>query len=297
MAFIFDHLVAFLVGATLLVGLLFFQQRGQQTAIQSTVRYRAETQAASFVEVLSRDLENARTRQQAKVALGLYEADDVTSGGGPRERALGVHTSGGELEWFQFVTLADPSLGEASPLIAVAYRMEPTGEQTTASGQVRDLHRVVRYVYDGTGGWAEAGGSPATVVGLDLVVPGGATGRLTELPARLDVQVEMAFASPDRLAADQAQRAEVGLTQQGATARVYAAGTGGRALPAPQGSAEIPRVPWVGPYIPPPPPPPPPPGGGGSSGGGSSGGGGAGGGPGGGGTSVDSSLVGLGGTL
>lgn len=294
MAFIFDHLVAFLVGTALLVGLVFFQQRGQQSAIESTVRFRTETQAASFVEMLSRDLENARTKQQAKAALGLYEADDVTSWGGPRERALGVHMAGGQLEWFQFVTLADPTQGELSPLVAVAYRMEPTGEQATASGEVRNLYRIVRYVYDGTGGWVVAGGSPSTVVGFDLVVPGGATGRITELPARLDVQVEMAFASPDQLAADQAQRAEVGLTQQGATARVYAAGTGSRALPASQGSAGIPRVPWVGPYVPPPPSAPAP-GGGGGGGGGD--GGGSGGSGGGGGTTVDSSLVGLGGTL
>ena len=272
MAFLFDNLVAFVVGATLLVGLLFFQQRGQHAAIEATIRYQAEVQAASFVETLARDLENARTEDQVNAAFNAagdaYTQDDA----GPwNEFAFRLHEGGGETSWFQFVTLADPDLGAASPYLAVAYRVEPTGTQATAGGHPRDLHRVVRYAYDGTGTWRVAGGSPPTVVGFEVSVPSGATGRFRDLPERIDLSVELAHATPARRAGDQASRAEVGLTRQGATARIYASGTAGAATPSEQSAAPIPVPPWTSEYVPPPPPAAGGPGGGagGGSGGGS----------------------------
>ena len=251
MAFVFDHLIAFLVGATLLGGLLFLQQRNGQTSVESAIRYQTEAQAVSFVETLTRDLENARTRDQAKAALGEYEADVL---GGPTQRALSLHQSSGQTDWIQFVTLATPEddtdsdASTRSKLIAVAYRMEPTGQQISARGQIRNLHQIVRYVYDGTGGWTPRGGSPATVVGFTTTAyPGGTNARLASLPPRIDFAVELAHQTPGRKANDQLERAEVGLTRQGATARVYASGTGGWATPPSQGSLRVPRLPWVGP--------------------------------------------------
>ena len=206
MTFIFDHLIAFLVGATLLVGLLFVQQRGRQSAVEASVRYQAEVQSASFVETLTRDLENARTREQAAAAFGPYQADAL---GGPTQRAIGIHESGGETEWLEFVTLAEPDAGSSSTLVPVTYRKIPTGRQVTASGQIRNLYHIVRYVYDGSA-WVESGGSPDTVVGFDVTIPNGTTGRLADLPAQIDFAVEFAYAMPAQAAADQSERAEVG---------------------------------------------------------------------------------------
>ena len=281
MAFIFDHLTAFIVGAVLLTGLLFLQQRGQQSSIEATVRYQTETQAASFVETLSRDLENARTSDQSNAALGLYEADSL---GGSTWRAFGLHGTAAQTDFIQFVTLADPDASTdgdtstRSDLIGVAYKMEPTGRQVTARGTLRNVYQIDRYVYSGSG-WDKQGGSPATVVGFTVAaLPGGTAGRLTTLPPRVDVAVEFANETPRLQASDQQERAEVGLTRQGATARIYASGTGGRANPPNQGSSEIPRLPWVGEA----PPPSGTPGGGGGGGGtggtGGTGGGGSGGG-------------------
>ena len=265
MAFIFDHLIAFIVGASLLVALLFVQQRGGQQAVEATVRYRTEVQAASFAETLTRDLENLRTREQAAAALGTYATDEFDkSMGGTERRALAVHGTAARTDFIQFVTLEDPAADTdgdpktRSGLVAVAYRMEPTGQQVTARGRVRALHRVVRYVYAG-GRWEAQGGSPPTVVGFQVAaMPGGPNVRITNAAPRIDVALEFANEVPDRQAGDQQERAEVGLTRQGATVRVYAAGTGDRSLPPNQGSGLIPRLPWVGP---PPPPPPPPVGG------------------------------------
>ena len=261
MAFLLDHLVAFVVGAALLVALLFVQQRGGQQAAEASIRYRTEAQAASFVETLTRDLENARTKEQAAAALGVYATDEYDQGmGWARYRALAVHGTAAQTEFIQFVTLADPEADTdndattRSDLIAVAYRMEPTGEQITARGQVRNLHQIVRYVYSG-GGWETRGGSPVTVVGFNVTaLPGGPNERIGDAPPRIDLAVEFANETPARQAGDQLERAEVGLTRQGATVRVYAAGTGNRAEPPSQGSAEIPRLPWVGPAPPPAPP-------------------------------------------
>lgn len=257
MAFIFDHMIAFLVGTTLLVALLFVQQRGRQTAAETSIRYRAEVQAASFVEVLSRDLENARTRQQARSALGIYERDDL---GGDRERAIGIHRAGGQVDWIEFVTLEDPDAGPGSALLPIAYKLEPLDPPrlVDANGQSRALHRVTRYVYDGSS-WVADGASPETVVGFDVSVPGASAPsspvwRIRELPRQLEFALEFAYETPQQVAGDQAETAQFGLTRQGATVRLYASGTGGRALPPRQsGPAEIPAPPWAPEYVPPPP--------------------------------------------
>lgn len=255
MAFLFDHLTAVVVGSVLLVGLLVTTQRGRQSAVEASIRYRAEVQTASFAETLTRDLENARTSRQAKAALGLYARDALD---GPRERALEIQGSTTQTEWLQFVTLAEPASGSASPLVAVSYRLEPTGEQLRANGAVRSLHRIVRYVHTAAG-WEAQGGSMPTVVGFQVTVPGGATGQMEDLPERVEVAVETAYEMPTMQAGDQAETAEVGLTRQGATVRVYAAGTDNRVLPPPQnGAPGIARPPWVLPYVPYVPPPPPP---------------------------------------
>ena len=261
MAFILDHLVAFIVGASLLVALLFIQQRGGQQAVEATIRYRTEVQAASFTETLTRDLENARTKEQAAAALGAYEVDefDKTMGGKER-RALAIHGTAAQTDFIQFVTLGNPAADTdrdpktRSELIAVAYRMEPTGEQITARGRVRNLHQIVRYVYSG-GAWEKQGGSPSTVVGFSVTaMPGGSNARISNASPRVDVALEFANETPARQAGDQEERAEVGLTRQGATVRVYAAGTGGQSTPPSQNlNKPIPRLPWVGP-----PPPEPP---------------------------------------
>lgn len=262
MAFVFDHLVAFIVGATLLAALLFVQQRGNQQAVEATVRYRTEVQAASFTETLARDLENLRTREQAASALDKYANDEFDKTmGGAETRALAVHGTAAQTDFIQFVTLADPNAdtdGDAktsSGLIAVAYKMWPTGQQVTARGRVRDVHQIVRYVYDG-GKWEERGGSPSTVVGFTVTaMPGGSNARVTNAPPRIDVALEFANQVPSRQAGDQLERAEVGLTRQGATVRVYAAGTGDQSTPPSQNLGQpIPRLDWVGP----PPPKPPP---------------------------------------
>ena len=252
MAFLFDNLTAFLVGAMLLVGLLFVQQRGQQSAIESTVRYRAEGQAASFVEMLARDLENARTQEQVRAAFGLREQ---VSALGLRDYALGLQGTAARTEWLTFATLADPEADAPWPLVMVAYRMIETGKTVVANGVRRPLYEIERRTWSGTGGWQVSGGSPPTVVDFTVrAEPGGADGVLADLPARIGVVVEMAFETPARQAGDQAETAEVGLTRQGATVRVYAAGTGGKALPPSQTTAPfIPRMPWEPAYTLPPP--------------------------------------------
>lgn len=263
MSFLLDHLSAFLVGASLLVGLLFVQQRGRQTAVEATVRYRTEVQTASFVEGLTRDLENARTREQARAALGLYErrtdARDLT------ERALGVYGTPERTDWIEFVTLADPEAGDGSPLVAVAYKMEPTGATARVRGADRPLYQVVRYVCAdpcrSPRDWAAQGGSAPAIVGLRVrpepAPPAtGAVMLLAQAPGRIAVVVEAAYATPKRQAGDQDETAEVGLTRQGATVRLYAAGTGGASLPKVQnGAPGIARPPWTTAYTPPPPAP------------------------------------------
>lgn len=264
MAFLFDNLTAFLVGATLLVGLVFVQQRGRQSAVEATVRYRAEVQTASFLETLARDLENARTKEQAREAHGPYVervgADGKREGDHDLERALSIYGTAARTDWFEFVTLADPEAGPNSALVPVAYLLRPTGATAAARGVARPVYEVVRYECarpcKTSADWAPRGGSAPSVVGLQVrAEPGGPSGRIKALPPRVGVVVEAAYETPARQAGDQAETGEFGVTRQAATVRVYAAGTGGRARPPAQdGATGIPPPPWVDAYTPPPAP-------------------------------------------
>ncbi|MCH7976823.1 MAG: hypothetical protein IIC18_09785, partial [Bacteroidetes bacterium] len=64
MAAILDHLTAILVGASLLGVLLFVQQRGAQTSIDSTVHHNVQVQSFSIMETFERDIENIRNSEQ-----------------------------------------------------------------------------------------------------------------------------------------------------------------------------------------------------------------------------------------
>ncbi len=107
MAFFFDHLIAVVVGATLLGALLFVQQRSQQTSIETTIRHRTETQTSSFLNTLSRDLENARTSRQITTGLGTWVPDEISSWS---SRAFGIHGDSAHTDWIELVTLADPQV-------------------------------------------------------------------------------------------------------------------------------------------------------------------------------------------
>ena len=269
MAFLFDNLTAFLVGATLLVGLLFVGQRGRQSAVESTVRYRAEVQTASFVETLARDLENARTREQASAALGPYKrrvgADGTPEPTDRLERAFAVYGTDARTEWVEFVTLADPEAGADAGLVAVAYYVrEQPGQTASVRGGSRPVSQIERWVCGDPcrlqSDWRREGGSAPAVVGFRVrAQPGGSNAQISTLPPRVGVAVEAAYTTPERQAGDQAERGEYGVTRQGAAVRVYAAGTGGQARPPAQGGRPgIPPPPWVQEYVAPPPPPPAP---------------------------------------
>ena len=200
MAFLLDHLAAAIVGAILLVSLIAIQIRGRQSAVEATVRHQVESHTTQFLHTLQRDLENARTSRQARAALGSYQTDHL---GGPTERAFGVHGTPTQTDWIEFVTVGDPTAGFSSPLVAVAYRMEPTGTQTVVNGTARDLYRVVRYEATSAGTWAPRGGSSDTVIGfsgraLDANGQPVVDGRLRDLPGRVEIEVLAATAAPER---------------------------------------------------------------------------------------------------
>ena len=110
MAAILDYLTAILVGASLLGVFLFVQHRGQQTGIDSTVHHNVQVQSFSIMETFEQDIENIRNSEQT-------------------EQRARVWSSAGNTNELRFLTLADPSLGELSPLVAVAYRLEDTFRQ------------------------------------------------------------------------------------------------------------------------------------------------------------------------
>ena len=145
-----DHLTAVVVGATLLGSMIFVQQRGQQSAISTTVRHVTQTQGYVLTTALASDVEN------------LYAVP------GDLPNRTGWSTADTSVtSLFTFHTLATPADPDAG-LVAVAYRLErPAAGDTT-------MHRVARYVNDnsdddGDGSvWDYTGGHGGGIRGFDV---------------------------------------------------------------------------------------------------------------------------------
>ena len=258
MAFIFDHLIAILVGATLLGALLFIQQRGQQSSIETTIRHRTETQTSSFLSTLTRDLENARTSRQITTGLGTWAPDEISSWG---NRAFGIHGDSTHTDWIEFVSLANPDQGTNSPLQAVGYRTVATGDSANVGGTLHPLYRVDRYVYEaGAMDWVQRGGSTPNLTTFSIRanrINGGVVtnDRLGDVPASFEVLLTAAEARVGRKTGDQAATTLTNATRQAMTVRVVNASSTGTAtgVAPPSGPGPIPRFPGINPPAPIPP--------------------------------------------
>lgn len=258
MTFIIDHLIAILVGATLLGALLFMQLRGQQSSIETTIRHRTETQTASFLSTLTRDLENTRTQSQIQSGLGTWSQDSVST---YTTRAFGIHGNSTHTHWLEFVTLADPSAGVASPLMAVSYRTVPTGDSVEVGGVLQPAMRVERFVWEpGMADWEQRGGSASNVTGFSVTAtrPDGSVltnNRSGTSPAKIAIVLTAAEDGVGQKTGDQAATTRTNATRQALTVRIANANSTGDAsavLP-PGGPFTIPLFPGIAPYTPPPP--------------------------------------------
>ena len=258
MSVIFDNLTAILVTAVLAGALLVVQMRRQESAIGATVRNRVEFQAGEFVSVVQRDAENIRTRQQTEAAFGEY-----------RFRLRRATGADGESYTSQasFPTLAEPELGDASPVAIVTYTMTPTGGSVRVGRSTRPTYSVARRAYTRAGGLVETGGAVG-VVDFDvfLVAPDGrettsAPDRtdVSETPAQVRIAVMTAAAAALRRSGDQAATTAQNATRRTTTARVISAAATGGLPPVEPGAAGIPPLPGDPPTLPPPSTSPSPP--------------------------------------
>ena len=237
MSVVLDHLTAFLVGSVLLVALVALQQRGQQGAVEATLRYRNHTAAAGFLDAVERDVENIRTMSQMGAAFG---GDGVTDSlAFSVQQGLGtdgrLYTS-----QFAFPTLAAPPEDRGAPtdprgeVAIVVYHVTPTGHSIDVDGTDRPTYRARRYVYRrGDAAPAESGGS-ADLVDFDVTlfragVPDTVNTDVAEIPSRVHVAVVAATALPARRAGDQAATTTAAVTRHARTVYVANAAAGGSA--------------------------------------------------------------------
>ena len=242
MAVILDHLTAIIVASSLLGVLLFVQQRGHQRAAENTIHHNAQVQAFSIMETLERDIENMRDE---------HLTDEPQC----------VQHDGTNTTFLRFHTLADPSLGETSPILAVSYELEDAGWEVPVNGVLTPVYRLARYVRDGSGsGYVLDGGSTETLTGFQasLISEDGSTvqtdGCGIDQMGRVRVELTAAQMSVSRLASDQNATSRSNQTQQAFTVRpagLYIADD----TPLPPGTI----IPPLDPDIPYPPPPEPDP--------------------------------------
>ena len=265
MSAILDNLTAILVGAVLVGALLAVQMRQQEQAVATTVQNRVSFQSGEFLSVVERDAENIRTKQQTQHALGGYRFEINRATGTDGE----TYTSR-----LSFPTLADPSLGDASPVGIVSYAMEPTGETVRVGASQRPTYRVTRSLYTRGGGTVETGGAEG-VLDFDvfLVDASGAdhVGTLDQprtpevipdAPSQARIAVLTAAPAQMRRAGDQAATSMQNASRRTGLVRIISAMATGGMPPVESGGAGIPPLPYDPPPLPPPPPPTPPPTGG-----------------------------------
>ena len=174
MAFVFDNLIAILVGTTLLVALVFVQQRGQQSAVDAAVRYQAQSQTSGFLDGLERDVENMRAMAEMDATFGTRRL--------AIRRAIGAD---GETytRQFAFPTLLDPEAGVASDVAFVTYEVTPTGQSVRLGDALHPTYQAVRYVYTrGAAGHVADGGS-GLLIDFDVEVTGADNVAIVEAPA------------------------------------------------------------------------------------------------------------------
>lgn len=201
MAFFFDHLTAVLVGATLLVAMLFVQQRGQHAAVEATTRYQNQKLATEFMHTVERDVENMRTMLDMDIEFGVRQIRI--------RRASNV--DGSYTYQFAFPTVVDPEASDASGVALAVYHVVPTGRQVAVHGELRPTYRATRYLLRAGETAARPAGGSGELVDFD-VVAFDRDGRevLTEgpgdLPARVHLSLESAAVIPGRRAGDQRAR-------------------------------------------------------------------------------------------
>ena len=226
MTFILDHLTAVLIGGTLLVALIVVQQRGQQAAVETTLRYQSETLASTFLDTVERDIENTRTMGEMEAA---FEGDPSRPA---RRFSVRRATAPDGTEYtsqFAFPTLADPANGPESEVVIVTYHVTPTGATVDVDGEARPTFTALRYVFHRGDYAPSTEGGSAGLVGFDVVLvsPSGVEATdaadVTETPARVHVALETAARVPARRSHDQALRSPSTATRHARTVYVASA--------------------------------------------------------------------------
>jgi uncharacterized protein YoaH (UPF0181 family) len=210
MTFLIDNLIAIVVGSVLLSGLLVLQHRQQQTAIEATQRYRAQSFASDLTATVEREIENARSRAETERAFAIGAGGQI----GPatyrfrlRRDATDAYT-----ELLEFPTASDPDALNASGTMIVSYRVTPTGDSARVDGAVVPLLSLARYEYH-RGGRAVHTGTYHRVLDFDVVALTGASldggmvsaaEILETVPPRVSLTVVFAPESAGVRASDQA---------------------------------------------------------------------------------------------
>lgn len=206
MQVLLDHLTAVVMGSILLMVLLTLQLRGKQHNLNTTVSAATSRQAQTLLHTLERDIENMRTPQQAREAVGYYD--------------LRLTRSAGRTKTFVFPTVGG---GSASGVVHVAYRLEPVYETVAVDAAERPAYRLSRYVDTGRG-FRRSTPGPEGVVEFQIWITDddGATVTTADGIEDIDrVRLELALAAdaPGQRSGDQALETSANLAHLGQTIR------------------------------------------------------------------------------
>lgn len=156
MAFLIDNLTAVVVGTVLLLAMLAVQHRGQERAIEATARYQSQAAAATFLNTVERDVENARSLKEMDAVFGAHRLTLHQAYGADGEPYT---------RQFVFPTLVGvDTVGTDHEMALVTYEVMPTGDSVRVGPDYRPTYRAERWVLlPGETAPKRAGGSGALV--------------------------------------------------------------------------------------------------------------------------------------
>lgn len=186
MQFLFDHALAVVCGAALIVGALTLQTRSQLHAVQETVQGSARAHVAAFADVLSQDFDNTLSESQAQATLGTYRC-------WLRRDSTDRRTTFAEVP--AFIRTAPGA--DAQPGF-VRYELVASGDSVRVGSGWIETYDLMRSVDDGSG-YTDPATVGVNIVDFDVTFRGRAS-ETTSGPPPLrftQVEVELATALPD----------------------------------------------------------------------------------------------------
>ena len=182
---IFDNLIAIMVAGIALLALTTIQIRDRTASVRMAVHGAAASQAASAVDILAQDMDNAMSRNLATSEMGTYRCSLTRSADDERTVRL------------EIPAYVRPAAAAAPRAVHLRYTLVAEGDSVLVSGRMVPRYELRRAIDDGSGYGADQTVA-RNLTDLDVTFRGRASERTTGPPPLrfTSIAVDLSLAVP-----------------------------------------------------------------------------------------------------